>query len=201
MTAMRGIWMLAVLAIGGACGGPTKGGTTTTTPTGPVTEAPKSPAADGPTCAEMATKVVATAAAGRGERFQREAPRMTEIVRERCEKDAWSAEIRRCMHSAAERSDATRCFKQLTPEQQQTMEDAEAEMRRSMRGREADADDEAVPAATGAAPPPPPPGAAPTLAPPPAPAKASAPEKDKKEKRKAIPKGGKVNSDPCMGGE
>lgn len=193
MTAMRGTWVLAVLAAGVvACGGGNGNGKdkVTSGPAQPVTAPPTVPApepvAEGPACAEMAAKVIATIAAERSEQRRAEVPAMTEVVRKRCEEDRWTADNRRCMAGAATRDDAKRCFEQLTPAQQESMERAEAEMPRAAKSSEKEGAADGAAAARSAAPPPPPP--APVMAPP-------------KESKKRSKGGAPKPSDPCEGGE
>ena len=189
MTAMRGTWVLAVLAAGvAACSGGNGNGKDKVTETSaqPVTAPPRIPApepeAAGPTCTEMAAHVIETIASG---------PAMTEVVRKRCEEDGWTADNRRCMAGAATRDDAKKCFAQLTPAQREAMDRAEAELRRAAKGG-APGTADVAPAASLAPPPP---------APPPAPGRAPEREKAKQRSRGAAPKPDSARSDPCEGGE
>jgi len=100
---MRALWIVAALA---ACHHADA----------PVAAAPKGPTA----CARAADNMVAAMLAGKpaNETPAEAADGLRNLIRERCERDAWSAEATQCLIGVQQLSDAEPCAKLMTEDQQ-----------------------------------------------------------------------------------
>jgi hypothetical protein len=189
MRAMRGIWIVVALA---ACH----------QADGPGTAAPKGPTQ----CARASDSLVQAMLARLPAKHTpptEEADALRNLIRERCEHDAWSAEATQCLIAVKQLPDAEPCAQLMTEDQQAAL----------VR------DEEALFGGTPDAPPPAPaadpaPAAAPEVAPAPAaapvvqpsgapaaaaPPPAAEPAKNRAKEVKSKKKG--AGGDPCSGGE
>jgi hypothetical protein len=103
MRAMRALWIVAVLA---ACH-PAEA---------PVAAAPKRPTA----CARAADNMVAAMLAGQpaSDAPTEAADGLRNLIRERCERDGWSAAATQCLIGIHQLSDAEPCAQLMTEDQQ-----------------------------------------------------------------------------------
>jgi 2-oxoglutarate dehydrogenase E2 component (dihydrolipoamide succinyltransferase) len=181
MPAMRGLWIVVALV---ACHHADA----------PAPVAPKGPTA----CARASDSLVQAMLArlpAKGTPPTEEADALRNLIRERCEHDAWSAEATRCLIAVKQLSDAEPCAQLMTEDQQAALvRDEQARF-----GGPAEAPSPVPPA---------PPAAAPAPEAAPAPAAVSAPASQParppgpaKRAKSSKSKGKSTGGDPCSGGE
>jgi hypothetical protein len=124
MRDMRALWIIVVLA---ACHHADA----------PVAAAPKGPTA----CARAADNMVAAMLAGKpaNETPTEAADGLRNLIRERCERDGWSAEATQCLIGIHQLADAEPCAKLMTEDQQAALvRDGNAQFSRPAGAAEAD---------------------------------------------------------------
>jgi hypothetical protein len=191
MGAMRGIWIVVALAACHHADAPA-----TVAPTGP------SPCAR---ASDSMVQAMLQRLPAKGAPPTEEADALRNLIRTRCEHDAWSAEATRCLIAVKQLDDAEPCATLLTDDQQAALVRDEEAQFGGRPGAPPPAPPTAPPPAAAEAPPagpglqPAPAAVAPPAADPaPPPPPGAAPKKPAKP---AKSKGKSTGGDPCSGGE